>query len=77
MSPHNYSTVTDDYFAAYIRQKQKHSIKLEVSYRAFHGFRQAKFAFGGLILGSSQFTILPQLPLKMMLNLKVVKMDFF
>jgi len=39
----------------------------------FHGFGQAKFAYGGLILGSSQFTLLPKLPLKMMLSLKVVK----
>jgi len=44
-------------------------------YRAFHGFGQAKFAYGGSILGSSQFTLLPQLTLKMMLNLKVVKFD--
>jgi hypothetical protein len=36
---------------------------------------QAKFPNGGLILGSSQFSILPQLPLKMMLNSKVVKID--
>jgi len=34
------------------------------TYRAFHGFGQAKFADGGSILGSSQFTQLPQLPLK-------------
>ncbi len=26
------------------------------TYRPFHGFGQAKFAFGGLILGSSQFS---------------------
>jgi len=43
------------------------------SYRAFHGFRQAKFAYGASILGSSQFTLLPQLSLKMTLNSKVVK----
>ncbi len=29
---------------------------MSVSYGAFHGFRQAKFADGGLILGVSQFT---------------------
>ncbi len=29
----------------------------------FHGFGQGKFAYGGLILGLSQFTLLPQLPL--------------
>jgi len=36
---------------------------------------QAKFAYGGSILGSSQFTLLPQLPLKTRLDLKVVKTD--
>jgi len=39
------------------------------------GFGQAKFANGGSILGSSQFTLMPQLPLKTMLILKVVKID--
>jgi len=43
--------------------------------RVFHGFVQAKFAYSGLILGSIQFTQLSQLPLKMMLDLKVVKTD--
>jgi hypothetical protein len=37
----------------------------------FHGFGQAKFAYGGSIFGSSQFTPLPLLPLKM--DLKKVK----
>jgi len=32
-------------------------------YRAFHKFSQAKFGYGGLILGSSQLTQLPQLSL--------------
>ncbi len=41
----------------------------------FHGFGQAKFAYGGSILGSSQFTLLPQLPVKAMVDLKVVKID--
>jgi hypothetical protein len=41
----------------------------------FHGFGQAQFAYGGLISGSSLFTLLPKLPLKMMLSLKVVKFD--
>jgi len=44
-------------------------------YRAFRRFGQAKFPDGGLVLGSSQFSILPQLPLKTMLGLKVVKID--
>jgi hypothetical protein len=39
---------------------------------AFQGFGQAKFPDGGLVLGSSQFSILPQLPPKILLNLKVV-----
>jgi len=38
-------------------------------------FGQAKFSQGGSVLGSSQFSLLPKLPLKMMLNLKVVKFD--
>jgi len=30
-------------------------------YRAFHRFGQAKFPNGGSVLGSSQFSVLPQL----------------
>jgi len=30
-------------------------------FRAYHGFGKAKFTYGGLILGSSQFSLLPQL----------------
>jgi hypothetical protein len=41
----------------------------------FRGFGQAKYPNGGSTLGSSQFSLLPQLPLKMMLDLKVVKID--
>jgi hypothetical protein len=44
-------------------------------YRAFHRFWQAKFPDGGLVLCSSQFSLLPQLPQKMMLGLKGVKID--
>jgi len=47
----------------------------QTCYRAFYRFGQAKFPNGGSILGSSQFSILPQLPLKMILCLKVVKID--
>jgi len=36
----------------------------------FHGFGQAKFANGELILSSGQFTQLSQLPLKTTLDLK-------
>ncbi len=41
----------------------------------FQGFRQAKSDNGGLILSLSQFLILPQLPQKMKLASKVVKVD--
>jgi len=44
-------------------------------YRAFHGFGQVKFPYGGLVLGPSQFSPLPQLPQKATLNSKVVKFD--
>jgi len=53
-------------------------VKIEIfcyCYRVFHRFGQAKIPDGGSVLGSSQFSILPQLPLKMMLGLKVVKID--
>jgi len=46
---------------------------LSTSYKAFQGFGQAKFTYSGSILGSRQFTLLPHLHLKMMLDLKVVK----
>jgi len=36
----------------------------------FHGFGQAKIANGGSILGSSQLTLLAQLPLKTVLDKK-------
>jgi len=44
-------------------------------YRAFHGFGQAKFPDGGLVLSWRQFSILPQQPPKIMLDSKVVKID--
>jgi len=44
-------------------------------YRELHGFGQAKFDSGGLVLGSSLLTLPPVVPLKMTLNLKVVKID--
>jgi len=44
-------------------------------YRVFEGFVQAKIAYNGSVLGSSQFTLLPQLPLKMTLDFKVIKID--
>jgi len=39
-----------------------YKVSFYLCYRAFHGFGQAKLSDGGLILGSSQFPILPQLP---------------
>jgi hypothetical protein len=44
-------------------------------YSVFQGFGQAKSANGGSLLSSSQFLILPQLPQKMKLASKVVKVD--
>jgi hypothetical protein len=41
----------------------------------YQGFSKAKSANGGLILSSSQFLILPQLPQKIKLASKVVKVD--
>jgi hypothetical protein len=41
----------------------------------FQGFSKAKSANGGSILSSSQFLILPQLPQKMKLASKAVKID--
>jgi hypothetical protein len=41
----------------------------------FHRFRQAKFDYGGSILSFSQFLLLPQLPQKVELTSKVVKID--
>jgi hypothetical protein len=43
--------------------------------RAFYRFGQAKFLWGGFVLGSSQFSLMPQLPQKITLNFKVPKMD--
>jgi len=49
--------------------------KKQQFYRAFHGFGQAKFVDDASILGSSQFSLLYQLPLKMTVDLKVVKIS--
>ncbi len=48
------------------KKKLNSSLKTQ---KAFHRFGQAKFPDGGSVLGSSQFSILPQLPLKTMLCL--------
>jgi len=44
-------------------------------YRVFHSFGQAKFDDGGLILGLRHLLLLSELPLKMTLNLNVVKIN--
>jgi hypothetical protein len=44
-------------------------------YSLFHRFQQAKFPYGDLILSSSQFLLLTQRPLKIILAIKVVKSD--
>jgi len=38
-------------------------------------FTSAKFSCGGLVLGLSQFSLLPQLPQRTTLNLKVIIFD--
>ncbi len=48
---------------------------VHAKYIMIQAFRQAKSANGGSILSSSQFMILPQLPQKMKLASKVVKVD--
>ncbi len=50
-------------------------LKVLELYSVFHRFMQAKFANGGSILSSSQFSILPQLTQKIKLASKVVKVD--
>jgi hypothetical protein len=45
------------------------------SHTMFHRFRQAKFDNSGVMLSSSQFFILLQLPQKIKLASKVVKID--
>ena len=51
----------------------------EINYRVCHRFDQAyslvRFGHGSLILGSSHFLLLPQLPQKMILGSKEVKKD--
>ena len=56
-----------------IRLTRPHCILCVV--QSFRGFRQTKFAYSSSILGSSLLTQLSKLPLKIMLNIKVVKID--
>jgi len=50
-------------------------VLMGITYRVFHGFGQVKFADCGSVLDSSQFSILTQLPPKILLNSKVVKIN--
>ena len=52
-----YVTSTQPY-----HQKLENKDKKELLHRGFCGFGQAKFPDDGLVLGSRQFSILPQLP---------------
>jgi hypothetical protein len=57
---------------------ERESLKINLfqpSYSVFQGFSKVKFANGGSILSSSQFSILPQLAQKMKLTSKVVEID--
>ncbi len=56
-------------------QEKERKMNFEFLYSVFHRFRQAKFDYGGSILSSSQFLLLHQLPQKVKLTLKVVKVD--
>jgi len=67
-----YQTMPARHSSARSRDKDKVSTKY---YRAFHIFELAKFPNGGSILGSSQFSLLAQLPPRILLDLKVVKID--
>jgi len=65
-SSKNVKKLTPDYFFAL---QTAHD-----TYRAFHRFGQAKFPNGGLVLGSSKFSVQPQLPPEMMLSQKRSKL---
>jgi len=56
-------------------QKLVWNVRPANTYRAFHRFGQAKFPDGGSVLVSNQYSILPQLPSKILLDSKVVKVD--
>jgi hypothetical protein len=55
-----------------LTERNKHPKKEETTYQRF---RQAKFPDGGLVLALSQFSLLPQLPPKILLDSKVVNID--
>jgi len=61
--------------AANFKIKPNKNVPKVLSYRAFHGLGQAKFPDGGSVLGTIQFSILPQLPPKILLDSKMIKID--
>jgi hypothetical protein len=69
------------YFITYLSSKEKKGkidIDCKLSYKTysvFQGFSIDKSANGGSISSLSQFLILPQLPRKIKLTSKVVKID--
>jgi hypothetical protein len=65
---------TLDVSSSHLNVKININISMQ-KYRAFHRFGHAKFNYSDLILGSSQYSLLPQLPQKMVLNLKKDKLD--
>jgi hypothetical protein len=79
LSPFNFSCsefvlANNCYLSELIMWQLTFVVRIEVSYyKEFHRFGQAKFPNGGLASGFNQFSILPQLPSKIMLGSKVVK----
>jgi len=61
-------------FILSIRGKILLPVYAKYFYNVIHQFGQEKFVFGGLILSTSQFLLLPQLPLNFTLDTKLVKM---
>jgi hypothetical protein len=73
---HRLRTTELDYrFLLFSRAEIGEKLILKFWYSVIHQFRQAKFAYGGSILSSCNFLLLPQPPLKITLATKVVKID--
>ncbi len=70
-----FSLLPNHYFINFIKACQNRRYTRYLRYSVFHRFRQAKFDYGGSILSSSQVLQLPQLPQKVELTSKVVKVD--
>ncbi len=66
---------TNELCTLVLEGSQRKQICRPCLYSVFHQFREAKSANGGSILSSSQFLILPQLPQKIKLASKEVKID--